>query len=216
MKRSRKKRSWIARMLLNISIVLLLLFVALSVYLYTERDHFEEYLTEYVNQSQNGTLELGDIQFSPFTNFPKVSIRIKDLAYYMNIDKEETQPFVSIGDAILSFDIYELVKGRFIVNEVIVNDGELNYQVTPDTLNLETPDLKSTGEVEMPEFSFDIDLRKFVVNNLKINYSDSLHEIGSTSKIERLVISFKSDESRDHLKLQTSLILEKIELGRKS
>ena len=71
----------------------MVVFVAISIYLYSQRDRFEEYLVEFVNQSNTGTMILGDAQFSPFANFPKVSIRIKELAYY---EKDYSQEVTAI------------------------------------------------------------------------------------------------------------------------
>lgn len=169
---------WISRIILGFLGLLLLLLLLF----YLFRGLITERAVTYINERQPGEVVIQKINLKPFLNFPNVSLRLREVQYLSPGYKEEgldTIPVFQFNDIFLSMNVVQLVRGTYLISEVRLADGAVNYRVGQDSVsNLE----KALGIFFGSESEVDttaaegapvrLDLQRFEIQDLVINYDD--------------------------------------------
>jgi hypothetical protein len=212
----KKKGYFIVKLGIRILLFLVLLFIGLTVYIYTHRDQLEEYIIEYVDQTQPGKLSLDKINFSPFANFPHISLNIENLSYYSTKTDFETlkEPMLTVETVILSFDLKELLNNKLSIKEIKMKNGSINYINVPDSLATEKSNEMIVTDSTSEAMNFDIDLQEFSIQNFRFNVADTNHHFKSSVVVDKLKLQFSHNNAGvDNLNLSIDLSLEEMQFG---
>ena len=145
----------------------------ISVYiLYKNQKQLTQNVLDKLNAGYNGKLEVGDSQISPFYNFPYVSIDLKNVVFF-----EEKGPnskvIFSTNDIYIGFNLWEILKGKYVVKSVKIEDGFLDLiKDTEGNLNLLSAVRQDSENTENLEGELEISLAQVQLKSFKINYSD--------------------------------------------
>ena len=147
----------------------------------------EEYLVEYVDQTHSGKLSLDEINFSPFANFPHISLNIENIAYYSEKSNSNTQrqPLLKIESAILSFDLKELLRNKLSVKEIIIKNGSINYIVVRDSIDKKKSKETIVEDSTNTAMNFDINLQELSIQNIHFNLVDTNYHFISSAFINK-------------------------------
>ena len=83
--------------------------------------------------------------------------------------KEDHSPtIIDVQDIYVGFNLWDIVKGNYDIQSLIVEDGIFNIVIHPNnTTNLQNS-LATTSEVETETTSTNIHLKKIILKNLDI------------------------------------------------
>ncbi len=104
--------------------------------LYIFKDDISKKLLLSLNDIQKGEITLEDISFSPFAQFPSISIRLNNLVYYEHQinDRDTTEiPIGEFNEIYAAINVLDLIGGRINVSEVIIDGGTLNFVTYKDS-----------------------------------------------------------------------------------
>lgn len=145
----------------------------ISVYiLYKNQKQLTQNVLDKLNAGFNGKLEVGDSQISPFYNFPYVSIDLKNVVFFEEKGTDSKVIF-STNDIYIGFNLWEILKGKYVVKSVKIEDGFLDLiKDTEGNLNLLNAVRQDSENTENLEGELEISLAQIQLKSFKINYSD--------------------------------------------
>ncbi|MCE7042186.1 AsmA-like C-terminal region-containing protein [Dyadobacter sp. CY312] len=115
-----------------VALVGILLFGAVELWLYRNREELFRKVQEMVNEQLNGNLEIGDFRFRPFRggfglNFTLANVKITDSLY-----KEHHTPFLDLELLHATLDLNGLYKGDIKIKNLVLQNGSLRIFVRKD------------------------------------------------------------------------------------
>lgn len=126
LKKIRKIGLWI----LGIVVALL---IASAVVSYIYKDKIIAFVTQELGSQINGKVEVGKINISFFSSFPKVSIQIFDVLAHStpgfnknDFPGVETDTAIAAGKISFAFDIIDFFNERYIVQEIKIKDAKIH------------------------------------------------------------------------------------------
>lgn len=161
-------------------IVGLLVLVILLFYLF--RGKITEKALERVNEMQPGQVMFEKLSLRPFIDFPDVSLRLREVRY-LSPDRDNTGrdslPVLEFGDIYVSMDVVELIRGTYMISEVRLDRGVINYLVGADSVSNVEQALgilfggEQVAEPDEPAASpIMLDLDRLEIRDLVVNYED--------------------------------------------
>lgn len=82
-------------------------------------------LTEKLKENYNITLKTDEVNVSFFSNFPHVSVNLKNIYLANDAFKHKNAPLLKAGSLSLSFNLKKLLQKQFIVKSIAIKDAEI-------------------------------------------------------------------------------------------
>ena len=135
-----------------------------------------------LNTEHKGLVKVGDSELSLFGNFPYVSIKVYDVQIF-ETKKDKASMIMDVKDIYIGFNLWDIVKGNYDIQSLIVEDGVFNIVIHEDnTTNIQNS-LATTADTEAP--STNIHLKKIKLKNLDIHTLDE----ATNTDVEKYVYS---------------------------
>jgi hypothetical protein len=194
---------WLA---IGVFLILVLLF-SISQFM---QDDVVNIFIKSINKNISTKIEVGSGSFSLISNFPKASVKLKDVLVHSShkfdsfqFKKINTDTLLSAKSVSLEFKMTDLIKGIYNIESVSAEAGEMNLFSD------------NTGGVnyEILEESTSSSRKEFVINLEKINLSDiaiSYINIATSINIKGLINSgrFKSRIAGNNIDLTANTTLQ--------
>jgi hypothetical protein len=208
--KKQKKRSWLKHGFLCIAYGLLIFIVllvgagtALTFFFPSER--------------------LQPIAEKELTGLLKIPVSIEsldlDLLHGINISRlalGENDPIFAVENLVLDYDLTELFRGRFVINQVLVQDPKLNLISVDGVWNFQpllelggkdkAPPIAETPEKSggLPVIPIAVDLREFAIRNIQVN----LDKDGEMkSRLDGLSLTAQGIINRDEINVVLKTIM---------
>ncbi|MFN6943814.1 MAG: AsmA-like C-terminal region-containing protein [Cytophagaceae bacterium] len=150
--------------------IILLLFIAVVGIAWYNQDKLGSLVLKKLNDSQEGHMQVSQIQIAPFRNFPYISIELDSLCLYAT-KKKDSPPIYSFAEAYIGFDVSDLLKGEYTMKKVLLKDGYIDFVKFEDgTINLLLA--KSGEDDEEEESELSLDLQEVKVQNVLFKKTD--------------------------------------------
>ena len=163
--------------------VLILIFATAMLYIF--KDDISKKLLLSLNDIQEGEITLEDISFSPFAQFPSISLRLNNIVYYEHpINKRDTTeiPIGKFNAIYGAINILDLIGGRINVSKVIIDGGTLNFVTYKDSsVNL----FNALGMDKPAHLTENKDLKS--IDTFNTNELKSSEENKNTSNEEKVI-----------------------------
>jgi len=205
-KKKIKSRSFLRKLLkvLLYSFVtwVIILIIAAALF-YIFKDDISKKLLLGLNDIQKGEITLEDISFSPFAQFPSISIRLNNIVYYEHpINKRDTieLPIAEFDEIYAAINIMDLIGGKINISKVTINGGTLNFVTYKDSsvnlfnaLGLEKPAQLSEDEDLLSTDKFNTDEQKSSEKDKNTSDEDLIIDLTIEQlKIKNLMINFEN------------------------
>ena len=222
-------------------ILVLIASIVLTALVAYHKNEITKVLLLSINAKQSGEFEVKNVYFTPFKQFPNISVTLEDLTYYeqksANRNPEEL-PIARINNFYLGLDFISLLKGNLNVNKLLIDEGELTLITYPDSsinllnamrslkagLSKKETNLKDSLNVQPKtnkEFKSkekgshpEFILKNLVINNLKLKSQNLLNDRESSFVINNLEADFNYVGNEANLDLFASILIEKIRLNK--
>ena len=85
---------------------------------------------------RRGEFTLENVEFTPFKQFPDISINLKNLTYFETKStdrKPDEQPVARIRNFYLGLDVIKLINGKLNIRKLLIDGGELTVVTYADS-----------------------------------------------------------------------------------
>ncbi len=153
---------------------------------YVYQDKIVKVFIDEANNHLLTPIKVGKIRFSVLEKFPAMAIVMEDV-YIRESIKDSNNPLGVANKIYLSFSIYNLLRGKYVVDKISLEEGEVQLKVTKaGRLNYK---IIQQGEgAANPDFRFDID--KISLKNVAVVYhnerKDELIDLVAINSTARL------------------------------
>lgn len=208
MKKFRSWPKWLKITTIVFASLFALLFISgifLKVYVSNNKEKIIKQITEKVNESTDGTLKIGDLNASVFSNFPNISVILEDVSLvdsYYNVHRHE---LISAKKVYLSVDVLSLFSSNKHLNKVLVEDGGMYMYVDSNGYsNGYVLKSKKQPAPKDPNQSTKLDIKNYELDNFQFTsenkqknkkYSILINDLKGAlvSKGEELLLNAKID-----------------------
>ena len=224
-------------------LLLLLLSIVLTILIASHKNEITKTVLLSFNERQKGEFTLDDVRFTPFRQFPDISINLKNLTYFEKKSlnrKPEELPIARIDNFYLGLDLIDLIRGNLNISKLLVDGGELIIVTYPDSsvnllnalgiingksyLQKTEPDIHDSTKINQdksanePQFEenvskAELNAKQLRINNLKLKFQNLLQDRESSFHINNLGTSFDYRGKSASLNLIGSIFIEEIRLN---
>ncbi len=155
---------FIKRLAILFLIALVLIISAGFLISYFYGDKVKEIVVNEINQQLAVEVEVDEIAFSVFKNFPKASINITGVQTREKLNKN-TNPLLKAKELAVLFNIRDIISGNYNIEKVLLKDAFLNIVIFDDGSDNFTI-FKSSDD----EGGIKIDLKEIILKNVHISF----------------------------------------------
>lgn len=176
------------------------LLVLLILLFYLFRGKITEKALAYVNEMQPGEVVFEKLNLRPFLDFPNVSLRVREVQFLAPGEPQagsEPLPVLEFNDIYVSMDVVQLIRGTYMISEVRIAEGVINYMVGADSVsNVEKAlGILFGGEqvdepLEQTASPIMLDLERLEIRDLVVNYEDQPAGAAFTVNVNGLESAF--------------------------
>ncbi|HXO76840.1 MAG TPA: AsmA family protein, partial [Puia sp.] len=193
-----KTRKRLLRFIL-IPVLSLLILIGIAVaILFTQQQRLVGLAVDQVNKELPGELTVGGSNITIFQNWPYISIGLQNVKFYASKQTSE-KPIYEAERMFVGFSLPDILKQKYRVKAIVLKNGRLQLvQDTAGRLNIveasriQTDSTPSSGT--SPK-QMDLDIKKFVLKNMDINYQDNQSRQRVSAHIDRIQASFQLDSN---------------------
>ncbi|MCX7697744.1 MAG: AsmA-like C-terminal region-containing protein [Bacteroidales bacterium] len=155
-------------------LVLFLLMSGVIFWAWLHRTQIEKYVIELLNQHIDARIYIEKIDYTVFQNFPDLTIVLHGVRC-VNF-KTKDSVLLQVKTIGFSFNLWDLLKKNYVLNQINVMDGFLNMQVTnKGVANYEIWKTDTTGNTRSRDFI--IELKQIQIKNVAFTYKDNYNRL---------------------------------------
>ena len=131
------------------------------------------------NEKLNGKLEVSSVRFSPFTSDAGLGLSLMDVRLQDSLFQEHHTYTLKAERISFLVDFTALLKGAFVLREVVFRNGEINAFIRKDgysNLSLIRSSSKDSSQAESRKGGGFGTIEKVRLQNLTVQYNDSVKE----------------------------------------
>ncbi|RXK87149.1 AsmA family protein [Filimonas effusa] len=208
---TRKTRKRIIRIVLIPVIVLVLLVGIAATILFTQQDRLVKLAVKELNKQLQGELVINGSNISLLQNYPYISIGLKQVQFYANKQKN-AKPIYESERLYIGFSLTDILQQKYHVKVIALKNGHLDLvQDNAGRLNIVEASRMKTDTSTVTDSSsteLDLNLKKVVIKDMLVAYSDKKSGQHFTSRISKIQSSFKMDSLLIHAKLNGAMLLD--------
>ncbi|WP_232825918.1 AsmA-like C-terminal region-containing protein [Chitinophaga alhagiae] len=207
-----KTKKWIFRSLLIAGIVFIVIVAAAVTVLFTQQQRLTNMAVAELNKQFKGELAIEKSNIALFKNFPNVSIALHGVRFFPN--KTQTgRPLYKVDHLYVGFSLPDVLRQKYNVRRLFLKGGYLELvREKNGELNLaQAKNIrqdKAAAPADTSGSGFEIDLRKVVVRDLALSFSDKITGQKISTSIAKLTSSFKTDSSLLAITLDSDMELD--------
>ena len=206
-----KTRKRILRWTLIPVLVLLLLVGIAATILFTQQERLVKMAVAELNKQVPGELIVGGSDLSLVQNFPYISIGLKNVKL-LPAKTAGVTPIYEAERMFIGFSLPDILKQQYHVKVILLKNGHLDLvQDSTGQLNIVdavkiTPD--TTVKTTASSQPLDLNIKKFVLKNMRVNYRDPKSGQHIQADIARIQTAFRDDNGKISADSKGSLVLD--------
>ncbi len=162
---------YLKRILLGLLILFLLAGAAIFVIITFYKKEMAVILTDNLRTNYGLYLEVEDVEVSLFSQWPHASVKFKNVLVANDADHQKVAPLLKAGSLSLSLNLEDVLKKKFVVNNIALKDAEIKLIREADgSRNFEFKKPQPVDGREAP--SIDFDLKKVSLTKVKFLFQN--------------------------------------------
>ena len=163
-------------------------------------------------------VEVNDLNLNLFKSFPHLNVKIKDVSV-VGVKEFEGDTLAAFDQLEATVNIRTLFGGKIKVKSVVLDNPLVNVIVTQsgkpnyDIVKTDSTEVDEEEEIDTTQTKFELALKKFEINNLKVNYTDSVTDVHAL--IDSLFFKLHGDlsDSRTDLSMLMDIAKLNVRMG---
>ena len=184
---------------------------------YLKQDDLVQQQVRLLNEEFAGRLEIGDSHLEPFWDFPYLSVKVDDVQIFES-KAEGAEPSLNVADIYVSVSLLDLLRGRYRVHHLLVEEGYCKVVLHEDGTN----NLQNALSHKATDASVDtaqsvqrlaVALDQIELKNLDLHQIDEAAELDIETFIDYADGSFQLEDTLIVSKLDAKFVLNVIDGG---
>jgi hypothetical protein len=196
--------------LIPIFILLILVGIAATI-LFTQQERLVRMAVTELNKKLPGELVVGGSDLSLVQNFPYISIGLKNVKLLPGKTMGVT-PIYEAERMFIGFSIKDILNQQYHVKVILLKNGHLDLiQDSTGQLNIvQAVSIAPDTAAQTPTTSqpLDLDIKKFVLKNMRITYRDPKSGQRIEAEIPRIQTSLRDDDGKIAVDSKGSFVLD--------
>lgn len=201
-----KRRKFWQRLLL-ICILLPFLFIgAIILIVVQNQDELAQREIAALNKTHQGLIAIGETHIAPFKKFPYISVKVDSVQVYES-KAQDAELILEVADIYVGFNLMDILKGKYDVQQLLVEEGFFNIiQHKDGSFNI-TNALAAPSQEVAEEEPLEIHLKDIELKNLDIHTLDEENNLDIETFIYWAKSGFKtaSNEIDAHIDTEFEL-----------
>jgi hypothetical protein len=178
---------------------------AIIVVYYKQQDITQKALAK-INEEFAGMLAIEKSYISPFTNFPYISIDLKNIRFFASKEMDG-KPIYAAQDFYLGFNIWDILQNNYAVKKITILEGHLDL-VKDQNGDINLLFAKGMGKQSEEPSDFAFDLSGVKLASFVINFHDLSDGRELVFNIDKLNTDLTLQPDQILLNLSTDLLLD--------
>ncbi|MBL7930866.1 MAG: hypothetical protein JNL60_03135 [Bacteroidia bacterium] len=186
---------------LFIGVIILFLLVGASIFVLITfyKKEIAVILTDNLRTDYGLHLEVEDVDVSLFSNWPHASVKLKNVVIANDADHQKVMPLLKAGSLALSLNLENVLKKKFVVNNISLKDAEVFLiKETDGSRNFEFRKPKPVPGRTAPAIDFDV--QKISLERVKFGFRNK--ERGQDIGIDLMDVDVKLKIYADGVKAE--------------
>lgn len=161
-------KKWFKRIVVGSLITFIGLIGLVWLLAYVYQDDLKTYVAESVNENLNRDIAIGEkgIDYNVLSHFPNIAVELPEVRI---ANPEHIEGLLlNVEKVYIVFDLFSIISGEFVINEISVAEGELNILFDSDGL----PNYKIWNDAKESKESNGLMIENINLEGLKFLYSD--------------------------------------------
>jgi hypothetical protein len=198
--------------LLKVFAIILLILLAIIILLpFVFEGKIIEMAKKELNNSVNARVDFDDIDLSLIRNFPNFTIGIDGLTI-IGKNEFENDTLAYIDNISITVGLFSVIKGDdYSVKKIVINSPNFNIKILDNgrtNYDIILPDTEPESTQANDESGFNLELKKFIINNGQTVYQDD--ELGLIATFNDLNVFLSGNLSSDATLITTNFNAESI------
>ncbi|RAJ05180.1 AsmA-like protein [Chitinophaga skermanii] len=194
----------------SLGTILLIIAIAATI-LYTQQQRLTQLAIKELNKQFRGELVLGHSSIAPFKHFPYISIVLHDVKFYAS-KKMAGTPLYEVEKMYAGFSLPGILKQNYDVRIIAIANGTVHINRandgTLDIVKAHTLPSNTTAPADTSSEVLHLDLKKIILKNIDVYYSDHISGFHVNTKIEKITSSFSMKKDVMSLSLESEWVLD--------
>jgi len=196
--------------LIPLSVLILLIGIAFAL-LATQQERLVKMAVTQLNEKLPGELVIEGSDLSLFQNFPYISIGLKNVKLLPG-KSATAKPLYEAERMFMGFSIKDILNQQYHVKVILLKNGHLDItQDSTGQLNIVeavriAPDTNTKSNA--PAKALDLDIKKFVLKNMRVSYWDKTSGQHLTAEIPRIQTALRDEDGKIAVDSKGSLVLD--------
>jgi len=208
---TRKTRKKLVRWILIPVVTLVLLVCIAAGVLFSQQERLVKLAVNELNRQLQGELEVGGSDISVFQTFPYISIGLRHVQFYASKLKTGN-PLYEAERMYVGFSLPDILKQQYHVKVILLKNGHLDLvKDSSGELNIVeavhiAPD--TTAKKTTASKTLDLDIKKFVLKNMRISYFDRTAGQRIIADIDRIQAALRDKDGKINADLEGALVAD--------
>ena len=193
------------KILIVIAIIVLILFAIVLTLPVLFEGKITELAKRELNNSVNAKVDFEDIDLSFISNFPNFTLGIDGLTI-IGKSEFENDTLADIDNITITIGLFSVIKGdNYSVKRIAINSPSIHVKVLKNghaNYDISLPDTEPEPTVQGEESAFNLELKKFEINDGFITYQDE--DLDIQAKINGLNVFLSGNFSSDATMISTN------------
>ncbi len=164
-----KQKKYIKRFFIGLLALFFLLTTSVFILVTFYKKELADTLIKSLKDDYGLILNIEEINVSFFSNWPKVSVQLKNVYLASELSADKSKPVLNSGSISLSLDLLKLLKKEFIIESVVIKDAVIN--ILKDENGNKNFELKSKGSAPKAR-AIKFEINKINVISTQFNFID--------------------------------------------
>lgn len=181
------------------------IFLSITISVFVFKDRLINQFIREANKQLNTPVKVGKIDVSAWTNFPKLSIVMKDVY----IEDSHTGQYPLLTASLISFqlNIFDVWRGNYLVQGLHVENSETNLKIDAKGKNNYTVAKEGSGS---GGGSVSFSLHNVSLENTRVNYLDLFNDQNHTYTSKKLTASIETSDDVYSIQATGDVTTEKL------
>lgn len=154
-----------------LAVVLVLLIAGAFVYLLLNKDQIKEYALNEINEQLTVKLNVGEVDVTLFSQFPKVSLDMKNVSISDPIQPK--QHLLRAGHVYIGFNLYDIIRKQYHIKLITIEQGAVNLYTNKKGVS--NYFIFKEQQDDGKEEAFLLSLKEVKMNEMEVDYRDDLY-----------------------------------------
>ena len=186
-------------------LLLLILIVFLSGFIFTFffGEKVERIILEKINSKLKTGIEISDIEFSLYKNFPYASVQLNDVLILESFENSN-DTLLFAKQAFVKLNILDIISEKYNVKSIIFESGNINVKYDKDGIgnfNIFRDSTKSKNKLE---------INRIEIKNSNFTYNNSKTDFSAINKLSDIEINLTINEDNTEINIEGNLFSQEL------